>query len=73
MFIKIGQIGKKNEKLIIKDDALIMQNGKADGNIIMDGNNLIFNEGEFESSELVTLERQKKKKRIHFSKLSFKT
>lgn len=37
--------GKKNEKLIIKDDALVMKSGEADGNLIMDGNNLILQEG----------------------------
>ena len=38
-------IGKKNEKLIIKDDALIMQDSSADGNIVMDGNSLVWKEG----------------------------
>lgn len=34
----------------MKDDTLIMQNGEADGNIIMDGNNLIFKEGSKDSN-----------------------
>lgn len=47
--------GKKHEKLIIKDDNLIMQGGNSDGDLIMDGSNLIMKEGQFREIKYLSL------------------